>query len=382
MKKLHHNQSGLMSFIVVIMIMVILTLIVLSFARIIRREQRQAVDRQLNTQAFYAAETAVNDTLDVLSNAPATSPLLATDYTTDCGQFIAAAGLDSDLGNGVSYSCLLVDTSPPQLRYSSVPPTQSIAMPIRPANAANPITSVEIAWEDTNPLDVNTNLAGCPTVGQLLSSWPGTCELGMLRIELVPFNGATSRWALTNIRSIAFVQPRLSGGSASYSFNESSSLDHDNFPGERQGIIRGANCVPISGTRRRCVITITGIENADSATWGATNGIVNGYMRIRSLYRTHAVTIRAFSAAGQVDLRGAQAEVDATGRVSDVLKRVKINAPLIRDEEQFPEFGLQTARSQCKRYELIPNTSTVNVSWYNPTAADNSCNPWQTVTEP
>ena len=367
---LHQNQNGLVAFLVVTMLMLVLTLIVLSFATIMRREQRQTLDRQLNSQAFYAAETGVNDAFDRLNNAGAASVLFARDYTTDCQEFITDAGLTavSNLGGDTSYSCLLVDTSPPQLRYSSVPPSQSIAMPIRPApdsvGAVHPITSVEITWEDANTADTNTALAGCPATGQLLPQWPGTCELGMLRIELVPFNGAASRTTLANLRSIAYVHPRNATGASAYTFADSATT--------RQGLVTVSSCNPATG-RRQCTVTIS---NIDAAVAG---GMTNGYMRLRSLYRSHAVTIRAFSAAGQVDLRGAQAEVDATGKASDVLKRIKVNAPLVTDDEDFPEFALQTARTQCKRLEVVPNTSIVSSSWFGALAADSACNPWQTV---
>ena len=58
---LHKNQSGVVSIVASIIIMVILSLIAISFARIMRQEHQQAFERQLHTQAYYAAETAIND---------------------------------------------------------------------------------------------------------------------------------------------------------------------------------------------------------------------------------------------------------------------------------------------------------------------------------
>ena len=59
--RLHKDQSGVVSIVISIIIMVILSLIAISFARIMRQEQQQAYERQLHTQAYYAAESAVND---------------------------------------------------------------------------------------------------------------------------------------------------------------------------------------------------------------------------------------------------------------------------------------------------------------------------------
>src|SRR5262245_28445627 len=58
--KLMPNQSGMAAIIVTLIIMIVLSLITLGFARIVNREQRQVADRQLNTQAFYAAESGVS----------------------------------------------------------------------------------------------------------------------------------------------------------------------------------------------------------------------------------------------------------------------------------------------------------------------------------
>lgn len=59
-KPIQDNQQGIVAIVVTIILMVILTLIVLSFAKISRREERDALDRQLSTQAFYAAESGID----------------------------------------------------------------------------------------------------------------------------------------------------------------------------------------------------------------------------------------------------------------------------------------------------------------------------------
>jgi hypothetical protein len=57
------REGGFVSIIVCMIIMTILSLITIGFAQIMAREQRQALDRQLSSQAFYAAESGVNDAL-------------------------------------------------------------------------------------------------------------------------------------------------------------------------------------------------------------------------------------------------------------------------------------------------------------------------------
>ena len=69
-QKLRTDQKGIASLVIVILIMFLLTLIVLAMTRNTNQQQRQALDRQLNSQAFYAAESGVNDAFHYLANTP------------------------------------------------------------------------------------------------------------------------------------------------------------------------------------------------------------------------------------------------------------------------------------------------------------------------
>lgn len=355
MKKLHNNQSGLVAFMVVMVIMIVLSLIVLAFAKLVNREQRQTLDRQLNTQAFYAAESGVNDARQALAANPA---LANTDYTECTGPTSfpspGHANLNTVLdgpGGVVSYSCLLVDPSPRELVYSSVPMDDSITVPIRSRSGA-PITDIQISWEDSAG---QTNISGCPGPGSYPDTWRADCQVGMLRLELVPFNGGQTRQQLITGRGIAYVTPRPSGGTSVISF--------PTMQGDNQGLRHPGNCSGGGPGPRLCGTTIRNFN------------MTNGYLRLRSLYRTTAVTIRGYSGSSQQELVGAQAEVDSTGRASDVLKRIKMNVPIgATSAEPGAEYALQIGRGVCKMMELGPNVLTVNAFFAAPNGI---CNPRQ-----
>ena len=63
MKTLRNEESGLISIAVTIIITALLTLMAVGFAGLSSREYRQALDQQLNSQAFYAAESGVNEAI-------------------------------------------------------------------------------------------------------------------------------------------------------------------------------------------------------------------------------------------------------------------------------------------------------------------------------
>jgi hypothetical protein len=358
---LRKNQSGIVSFMVVTIIMLVLTLIVLAFARLVRREQTQTLDRQLNAQAFYAAESGVNDALDALAR-----PVPPTGYNNNCGgvgSFTDVAGLNSNLGNGVSYSCLLVDNSVPNLVVDSVPTGQSVVLPIRPQ--AGTINELEFVITATS----GNTLTGCPATGNYPGSWPGGCSIGMLRMELVEFNGTPNRNNLLRNRAVAFIQPS-SGGGGSPAFTWGQSSDSTAY---NTGYRHSATCAIVAGAPR-CTVNLT----------GPGLNIQNGYLRLRSIYRNVGVTVSARTSGGPVDLVGAQAEVDVTGRVSGVLKRIKVRAPIIPPStgNPMPEFALHSTETICKRFQVTGPPANVlgfGIFLNSITGANDDCNPGQTA---
>lgn len=332
-QKLRSNQQGLVSFMVVMFIMFVLALIVLAFARMVRREQVQTLDRQLNAQAFYAAESGVNDAVEALAN----DPSLAEDTYDGCNDFIDEAGLAADLGNGVSYSCLLVDATPPSLVFDEVPTDTSKVIPIVPAGGT-PITSITIEWRNVDT--GMTDLSGCPLNRAYPQTWPSTCQVGMLRVELLPFNGDLTRSQLITNRAIAFLSPTRppSGGSPNFHYNNAAGVN-----GVAQGGAHEARCL----SDGRCRVTIDGVP-----------GITRGYLRLRSIYLPNHVTITANN--GSVDLVGGQAEIDVTGSAGGVLRRIKVRKGISSGGTNlaFPENALQSAKTICKLFTVSDGSAS------------------------
>lgn len=349
---LHKNQSGLISFLVVMVVMLVLTLIVMSYAKIVRREQLQTIDRQLNAQALYAAESAVNDAMNAINTTPA---LLSSEYNECSGStsFVAAAGLPQDLGDGVAYSCLLVDTSPSQLELQGVNTQKSITTKLR-AQGSVPITRLEISW-DSDMVGL-TNISGCPATGVFPPAISASCVIGALRFEIVPFDGTPDRLSLINNRAIGFLQPTTTGSSSgAYGlFNTISN----------QGRPQGVRC---DGTgARHCTFALTTVPFS------------TGYIRLRSIYRNTPVTIRAFNGSNRVSLIDSQVEVDVTGRASGVVKRIKQHRQVNETSASgvASEFALQSTKTICKRFIFWPSNTSPSLSGVPAGPNDgNYCNP-------
>lgn len=349
-RKLYTNQRGIVSITVTVIIMIIISLIVLGFARLTRREQRQSLDRQLSTQAYYAAETAINDTVKKLGEGVVD---MTVDYNDDCAQFTALYGLTPQIdgpGGSTSYSCLFVDPSPISLEYGNVDVNASKVIPIK-AKDGGAIDSISLGWQDKAG---GTTLTGCNSNGALFpqelpaSTWWTNCDTGVMRVDLVPIAASINRNSLVDASMTIYLYPSVYGPaptSGSYTSNRGF--------GNQGNIIRvGCQSPPISNPKQ-CTYTINGL--------GGTNYV----MRVKSIYRSSAMTITAARGPSSLELTGAQAEVDATGKASDVLRRVKVRVPISTFGSPFPEFAVQAVDTVCKKFEIAPP------SYYFPDSAPN-----------
>src|SRR5665213_3409191 len=131
-KNLRHNEQGFASMVIALILIIILALLTIGFAQLARREQQNALQKQLATQAYYTAESGLNDMVKVIQQAfnnPATAiPSLATlqsVHTDQCLENQGIAGLPSpniDPSTGASYTCVLLNLQPPILTWSGVSP--------------------------------------------------------------------------------------------------------------------------------------------------------------------------------------------------------------------------------------------------------------------
>jgi len=324
------SQAGMVSIMTTMVLMIVISLIVLGFAQLSRRNQRETLDRQLSTQAFYAAESGVNDVRELIKDTIA-SGSLAIPEKTECADtgpagFYASLNPTIDADKDVRYTCMLVDPSPEELRYSDVG-TTSIIVPLISANSNN-FSTVKIDWQSKLG---STPIAGCPTTTDAVfsptTSW--SCGYGVLRVDLVPVAGGTlNADGLRDSTMTVFGVPFSSGGITSAPYAASSANNNR----------RGIQC-----NNDGCSLTITGLsQNAY-------------YLRISSIYRSAALQISGANASGaNLEMTGAQAVIDATGKAQDVLRRIQVHVPLrATSENQLSDYAVQSTDSICKRFAVM-----------------------------
>ncbi|TXG78188.1 hypothetical protein E6P97_00055 [Patescibacteria group bacterium] len=338
------DQSGMVSIIVTMIMMVIMSLVILGFARVSRREMRQGLDRQLASQANYAAETGIDDARAYLASGLG----LSSNAATACNEYPQAGRLtDTDITVGIDSvvtSCVLVTGAVNDLVYDSVGTNEEVLFPIR-MESGN-VDSFVIEWQDPGVAVPDFSQCESDPSGILdhmprLADWQ--CPTAMLRVDMVPVTGSVSRSGLTS-RSRGFVLLPSRTLQAS-----SSPVNVDDGR-----IYRGLCQASASPKCRSAVISVSG-------SYGASQSAM--YVRIRPLYRSAQLRISANSGQAMI---GAQAVIDSTGRANDVLKRLVVRVPTcpsgIACGKRPANSALQLAETLCKQYGVIPApTPTINV---------------------
>src|SRR5579884_551043 len=124
---LEKNQAGFAAIVIALVIILVLSLITVGFGQLMQHELRAAADRQLSSQAYYAAETGINDaTAAINSGYSAAKTTCGIDAGSPGGVDLTQSGykylMDNTVGNSTnaSYPCLLINPTPPTLQYGNI----------------------------------------------------------------------------------------------------------------------------------------------------------------------------------------------------------------------------------------------------------------------
>jgi Tfp pilus assembly protein PilX len=354
-----NNQDGFVAMIMALIIMIFVSLIALGFAFLARQNQVQNQNRLLSTQAFYAAESGVNDAVKYLTSNPG-----AADNTTDCSKLVP--GKTGDIGStnsNIKYTCVLYTSAPTSLEYPSINANDSKVIRIQAQSGA--LASVTISWQAVSSTTqfANNSQHWLPQSSVLAyDSAHGVSDgndlaqsTGILRTTLIPIYDTIKRSDLQSMAQTLFLYPNRAtsaGNPPTQPFLTSKSYSDAN-----QGTFVDGGCNS-GNTPRFCHVKITGL-NTDLGS-GTTSTF---FLRLQPIYQAANVSISgALTDGSAAHLTGEQANIDATGKADDVLRRIQVRVPLNQDATR-PEFSVESINSICKRLQVAPNYA--NVSWQN-----------------
>jgi type II secretory pathway pseudopilin PulG len=318
MRELKQNERGMVAIMVSLLVMVILTLLTIGFARVMTREKRQAVDRQLSTQAFYAAESAINKVI-AGGITGITTPTTICD-TAGTQYQLSADGL-------VKATCVLLNPIPTEIVVQDVGQRDSRVFPVRTASGSA-ISSMRFRW--SGGTSVATAAAGSFTSD---ASWGNA--VGVLRVHIAAIYNGGSLGSGVAQRTV-FLQPVTVGGRSAEDIG-SPAADADIIP---------ITCTIDDGVGT-CNAELTGL---DVMAPGAAYFI----LRVQSLYTESDVSICANTCSE--GLQGVQVVIDATGQANDVFRRVQVRVPYMPGYPT-PEYAVETAGNLCKQLKINTNTN-------------------------
>lgn len=334
-QKVYRNESGMAAITIALILMLVISVITLGFARSVRREQRQALDYQLTTQAFYAAESGVNLAQQAIDKQLTDGVAIKKTNCPEPGDTYYPSGSYQIDGTNVAVTCLLVRDELTSQEYTSVD-MNSIVGRLKNSAAAN-LTEIYISWQDTGG---SANFASCNLATRFpktAANW--TCGQPLLRVDLVPLFGETglTRAALQNGQFTSFLYP-VSGT------NGNTSIGYAAASAGNLGSIQGVQCSAATNpdAPRYCTAKITGVPASRSFGF-----------RILSLYGQGAnVSVYAKdTSATRASLIDGQVLIDSTARAADVLRRVEVR---VSPTGKLPDFGIVTGGTDgmCKRYAI------------------------------
>lgn len=342
-KKLINREEGLVAITTTLVIMIIMTLIITSFALVVGREQRQSLDRQLSTQAFYAAESGVQDAINALRAGAISNNI---DRCTDLGSFedaLGGAGIEYDNNvsssseiDNVSYSCVLINRTPGELKYDVLDPTKGTYLIAVKSTDGSPINNIRFSWQNTVEAG---NVDEFEANGAVTFPQDQTLKTGMPRVTIIP--GQFDQNSIKNDTRSLFMYPSAGSGGDPADYNLSD-------PANNGGIVSGnCNTSKPSDAPFNCNVDVTPV------------GVSNVYfLAIKPLYRPITLQIDPFVGETNRTIEGAQAIVDVTGKAEDVLRRIQVrvpySSPIVPSTlgSLLPMSGIETTNSICKQFEV------------------------------
>jgi Tfp pilus assembly protein PilX len=321
------QQKGIVSIMMTLVLMLVISLIVIGLAQITRREQRLSLDDHLSVQAYYAAESGVNDTYRIISNMLMTSPGTPIPSKTTCDNDSAYdLGSDSlvNKANDVSFTCVLVTANPSSLHYTLGSNGQVI--PLQTSTTGGSVADFDITWSP--PTGAQQSVGKCPDFNTFVSlpQSLGECGFGGLEYDLVPMSTPVSRSTLISSAKTGYVIPSSSNGTRSFDYKNDST-----------GNIQYANCQ--TGT---CSFTIKDLTANKY------------YIRLIPLYASKFNVVLS-TIPGFIN---AQATIDVTGEAQDVLRRIKVAFDITNNTTPTNATdALMTDGSICKQFQLTSGGS-------------------------
>jgi len=373
--KIQQSQNGVVSLFTVLFTTLLLTVITVSFLRIMIQEQQQAQNQDLSQSAYDSAVSGVEDAKRVLRacyqlgsaseaclaiNNKQCDTIAKAQVAGNIGQETVIRGDSGDTRMNQAYTCVKIirDTYD---YISDVEAGSSVIVPLRASGAFNKIV---IEWMHRSYAGGSADVLAPPYATDDTKSLPqeaswSEASPAVLRTMMVlppSADKVTNAELDSEVASTVFLRPWVPNTDPS-PFGQDVDLGLINRTaggGTGQSEVQQVACskTKYSEMTYACKATLT-MPTGQSVP--ALSQVA--FMRLTSLYNATSFQVRLFNDATAVTFDGVQPEVDSTGRAGVLLRRVvsKVSGEFVPPYDV--EAALNTTFDLCKDFYLTDTAS-------------------------
>lgn len=411
-----HRESGAVSLFVVIFAMLIITVITVSFLRLMVAEQQQATDNDLSQSAYDSAQAGVEDAKRALlryqqicttsADSSECAKLNAQLSSTDCNEALQLSnvaapesvtksdgstrpgevkvqqseGIDSALDQ--AYTCVTMQLQ--TLDYvGSLSPGESQLVPLVGNTDFNTVTVEWFSKDDVTNDGGDVTLLAAPSSNALIPQvkWNKNTP-PVIRTQLIQFGSSftmtgfdtvTSSGGVTqsNANSV-FLYPTSSVSNNLVPFTALDSRKNDSGadPAPDTDLLtpRKVQCKPkvTASTDYSCSMSLTLPEPIGGGT------ARTAFLRLVPYYNTTSFRVVLSNgdpalATNVVRFKDVQPLIDSTGRANDIFRRIESRVNLYNTDFPYPDATIDVNGNFCKNFAISDVPETYNES--------NTCTP-------
>ena len=387
------SQSGAVSIFVVIFAALLITIVTVSFIRIMVNDQNQATNNDLSQSAYDSAQAGVEDAKRALlrfqsvcqTQGVAACDLLAQQLATnECNQALRLGDIVPSSGDVTAevpiqqitsanddildqaYTCVTIDLETEDYIGSlSLNDSKLIPLIGKAADGSTTFDRVTVEWFSRDDLGADTGtgvsllgVAAAPLPLREQPEWPVN-RPALLRTSLIQYGDMFtledfdySAAAGSNGNTL-FLYPTAASTSPTQSFSRDS----------RRNSPTAATPADIAADTPlgvQCQTSLASGGYACRTTLLLPNPINGGertaYLRLTALYNASHFRVTLANASTSLNFNGVQPEIDSTGRANDLFRRVASRVDLIDTNFPFPNGAIEVGGNLCKDFAVTVNS--------------------------
>lgn len=372
-----NKQHGAVSLFVVIFTALLITIITVSFVRIMIQDQQQATTTDLSQSAYDSAQAGVEDAKRALlryqsicnnsdksacdaaqakinSSTCNTAVDTLTDVTISGGEVKVQTGGSNALNQ--AYTCSKIDLDTIDYLGTLIKDESDII----PLTSVDPFNTIQVQWFSSDNLSSGGSLS-VNLQPAFSSSWPllaqtswSTNRPPIMRTQMIQFGSGFTLSDFNDMSSsesnakTLFLYPSGTTGVAITS-----------APGSNTKLFKDRDIrrTPTgSPTPITCSGNLVGGGYACTAKLVLPESIGGGqhssFLRLSALYNKASYRVTLLNGVTPVEFNAVQPEIDSTGRANDLFRRVKTRVELTDVNFPYPEAAVDITDNFCKYFTV------------------------------